>query len=249
MTQRVCISGAGSGIGRQTALKFAELGCDVTLVGRQEGHLRETASLVEEAGGHATIVVADLSTPESAEILRTALVGPYDAIIANAGGNAALRQDAPTLDGVHWASWHWEQNFRTNVFTAVHLIETIREMDGMAPNGSIVLLSSIAAYRGSGSGSYAGAKAALHPYAYDLARDLGVRGITVNVVVPGYISDTEFFRGTMTPDRQAALKDETLVHRNGTPDDIASTILWLCSPGARHITGQSIQVNGGARLG
>jgi len=49
--------------------------------------------------------------------------------------------------------------------------------------------------------------------------------------------------------RQAALKDETLVRRNGTPDDIASTILWLCSPGARHITGQSIQVNGGARLG
>jgi 3-oxoacyl-[acyl-carrier protein] reductase len=57
----------------------------------------------------------------------------------------------------------------------------------------VLFVSSIAAYRGSGSGAYGGAKAALHPYAHDLARDLGPRGITVNVVAPGYIEDTEFF--------------------------------------------------------
>jgi 3-oxoacyl-[acyl-carrier protein] reductase len=118
-----------------------------------------------------------------------------------------------------------------------------------APGGRVVMLSSIAAFRGSGTGSYAAAKAALHPYTYDLAGALGPRGVTVNAVAPGYVEDTEFFRGRMTEERSRTLAGQADTGRVGTPADIADTVHWLASPGAGHVTGQIVQVNGGARKG
>ncbi|WP_416978535.1 SDR family NAD(P)-dependent oxidoreductase [Streptomyces sp. T028] len=118
-----------------------------------------------------------------------------------------------------------------------------------SPGGRVLFVSSIAAYRGSGSGAYAGAKAALHPYARDLARELGPRGITVNTVAPGYIEDTGFFGEAIDPARRERLIGETFDGRAGTPGDVAATLHWLASPGAAHITSQVVQVNGGAERG
>ncbi len=113
----------------------------------------------------------------------------------------------------------------------------------------MLFLSSIAAYRGSGTGAYAAAKAGLHPYAHDLARELGPRGITVNVVAPGYVEDTEFFGDTMDDARRQRLVADTSTGRAGIPGDVAGTLHWLASPAAGHITSQVIQVNGGAERG
>jgi 3-oxoacyl-[acyl-carrier protein] reductase len=110
-------------------------------------------------------------------------------------------------------------------------------------------VSSIAAYRGSGTGSSAASKAALHPYAYDLAAALGRRDVTVNVVAPGYIEGTGFFGSSLTPERRRALVEETRVKRAGTPEDVAAAVRWLSSSEAGHVTGQIIQVNGGAERG
>ena len=118
-----------------------------------------------------------------------------------------------------------------------------------SPGGRVLFLSSIAAYRGSGSGAYAASKAALHPYAFDLAREFGPRGITVNVVAPGYVEDTGFFGGSMEEARRARLVAETSTGRAGTPADVADTLHWLASPGAGHVTAQIVQVNGGAERG
>lgn len=89
----------------------------------------------------------------------------------------------------------------------------------------------------------------MHPYAHDLARELGPRGITANVVAPGYIEDTEFFGPQIDPERRERLVNDTQNKRAGTPGDVAATLHWLASPGAGHVTSQVIQVNGAPSAG
>ena len=90
---------------------------------------------------------------------------------------------------------------------------------------------------------------ALHPYLYNIAAELGRRGVTANAVAPGFVAETEFFRGRMTAERRDQLVGQTLNHRAGEPGDIAAAVKWLTSPEAAHVTAQVIQVNGGAERG
>ena len=109
----------------------------------------------------------------------------------------------------------------------------------------MINLSSIGALKGGGA-AYSAAKAAIIGWSYALANELGARSITVNVIAPGYVPDTEFFGDTMTPERHDKLVSQTLLNRPGTPHDIAGTAFFLASPEAAYITGQVIQVHGGA---
>lgn len=250
MARVVVVSGGGTGIGRAAAERFAKDGDQVVLVGRREKVLLEAAAALDAAGGAPAVatVVADLADPASVERLRGELAdrfGHVDVLVNNAGGNREIGGDFP--DGPAGVAEVWTENFRANVLTAVLAIEGLRGL--LADGARVLLLSSIAAYRGSGTGSYAAAKAALHPYACDLAAQLGPRGITVNTVAPGYIADTEFFGDIMTDERRQARIAETDTGRAGTPADVADTLHWLASPGARHVTGQVVQINGGARKG
>ncbi|MFD7580657.1 SDR family NAD(P)-dependent oxidoreductase [Kitasatospora sp. NPDC059817] len=112
----------------------------------------------------------------------------------------------------------------------------------------MVSVSSIAAHRG-GSGSYGSAKAAVEAWNLTIAQDLDKDRITANVIAPGYIESTDFFQGGMIPQRRAALLAQTANGRAGAPADIAGTVLFLASPAAGHITGQTLHVNGGALAG
>jgi 3-oxoacyl-[acyl-carrier protein] reductase len=254
-TRVAVVSGGGTGIGRATAEVFAHAGHQVILVGRRGYVLQRTAKEIAAANPSAPqphAMPADAADPDQVDRLRTDLTTRWpqiDVLVNAAGGNVVLNiTDDDTTDGLHWAAKHWAENFRVNTLSAVLLTEALKDRLA-APGGRIILLSSIAAYRGSGSGSYAGAKAALHPYAFDLAAELGGRGITVNVVAPGYIAETEFFRGGPPEARRQLLISQTMNGRAGTPADIADTIHWLASPAAGHITAQVIQVNGGAERG
>ncbi|MGW5199670.1 SDR family NAD(P)-dependent oxidoreductase [Streptomyces spiralis] len=245
MTRNVVISGGGTGIGLATAQVFAAHGDQVLLLGRREEVLREAAV------PGALTCAADLSDVDG--VRRAARfaadeLGAVDVLIHSAGGSGRLEPRVEREDPLELVADNWMVNFRINTLTAVLLTEALKNHLA-EPGGRVLFLSSIAAYRGSGSGAYAASKAALHPYLHDLARELGPRGITVNAVAPGYVEDTDFFADAMDEARRERLVAETSTGRPGTPGDVAATLHWLASPAAGHITSQIVQVNGGAERG
>ncbi|MGW3891951.1 SDR family NAD(P)-dependent oxidoreductase [Micromonospora chokoriensis] len=251
MDRVVVVSGGGTGIGRATAEMFVRQGERVVLVGRRAEVLAKCAVDIGGGPGQVTALPADLADPVQVERLTGEIVerwGEVDVLVNAAGGNALFHAPAAAPQGLAATAWHWTENFRANTITAVLLTEALKAHLA-APGGRVLLVSSIAAYRGSGSGSYAASKAALHPYAYDLANELGERQITVNVIAPGYVEATEFFAGKLSAERERTLIGQALNERAGTPEDVAATVRWLASPEAGHVTAQIIQVNGGAERG
>jgi 3-oxoacyl-[acyl-carrier protein] reductase len=245
MTRNVVISGGGTGIGLAAARVFAADGDRVLLVGRRAEVLVKAG--VPGALTYAADLTGSVGARGVAEFVKEEF-GTVDVLVHSAGGGGQREPAFEGDDPLDRAVQDWTLNFRLNTLTAVLLTEAL-EARLAEPGGRVLFLGSIAAFRGSGSGAYAASKAALHPYAHDLARRLGRRGITVNVVAPGYVEDTEFFGGPVSEERRARLIAETSTGRAGTPGDIASTLHWLASPGAAHITSQIIQVNGGAERG
>jgi 3-oxoacyl-[acyl-carrier protein] reductase len=240
MSRLAVVTGGGTGIGRATAGMLAGEGYDVLIVGRRADVLTDAVKWI---GPQATAVPADISDP--AQIPQVvAAVGdrPLDVLVNNAGAYVAGPNS--TLEQV---AAHWQANFKSNVLTAV-LTTTALLPSLRRPGGRIILTSSIAAQKG-GGGPYSAAKAALHGYVLDLATDLGDQGITANVISPGYITDSEFFAGRMTPAGHETRVDATLVKQAGTPSDIAEAVRWLTGPGGGYVTGQIINVNGGSVLG
>ncbi len=240
----VVVSGAGTGIGRAVARRLTGDGLRVLAVGRRREPLDR---LAKELAPHLDVVSADLATVAGA----TAVAGAVRAaqcrcagVVAAAGG-LSPHGGADGLDGVRQ---DWLASFESNVLTSVLLVEALREIverDG----GRVVLLSSVAALRGSGGGPYGAVKAALHGFAYDLARELGAHGGTANVVAPGFVPDTEFWAGRLTGESRRERAAQTLVGREGTPEEVASLIAWLIGPDGGWVTGQVLSPNGGVVLG
>ncbi|MFG1660527.1 SDR family NAD(P)-dependent oxidoreductase [Micromonospora chersina] len=240
------VSGGGTGIGAAVARGLVLDGFDVVIVGRRLDVLRGAAEQISAECGRSeavSVVAADLTDPGQVSAVVSA-VGEraVDAVVNNAGGYLGGATD--TLADV--AGW-WRANLDANVLTAVLLTEALLPAL-RRPGGRVVLLSSIAAQRG-GGGPYSAAKAALHGWAYDLAAQLGPEQITVNVVSPGYVAETEFFGDRMTPEGHAKRVAATLVGRAGVPDDIAAAVRYLVGPSAGYVTGQVLGVNGGSVLG
>lgn len=240
MSRLAVVTGGGTGIGRATAGMLAGEGYDVIIVGRRPEVL---ADAVKWIGPQATAVTADVSDPAQIPTVVDA-VGDraLDVLVNNAG--AFIGGDDSTLDRV---ADRWRANFDSNVLTAV-LMTTALLPAMRRPGGRIILTSSIAAQR-VGGGPYSAAKAALHGYALDLAAQLGEAGVTANVIAPGYVVDSEFFDGRMTPEGHRTRVDATLVKHPGEPADIAEAVRWLAGPGGGYVTGQIINVNGGSVLG
>lgn len=240
------VSGGGTGIGAATALALAQEGYDVLITGRRADVLTATATRIgTECGRPDAIqaVTADLTVPADVDRLAGTFAGrTVDVVVNNAGG--FFGGDTSTSAG---RAAHWHATLDSNVLSAVLLTEAVRPAL-RRPGGRVILISSIAALRG-GGGAYSAAKAALHGWAYALAAELGPEQITVNVVSPGYIADTEFFDGRMTPEGHASRVAATLVGRAGESADVASAIRYLASPEASFVTGQVLGVNGGSVFG
>ncbi len=240
MTRRAIVTGGGTGIGKAIAAHLAAAGDDVVIVGRRPDVLAEAAAAL---GPLVSTAVCDLTDPAAVEALATSLAGggPIDVLVNNAGGNFGV--DGPSLADTAAA---WEADYRGNVLTAVLLTEAL--LPHMSrPGGRIIGLSSIAGLRG--AGSYGAAKAALHAWAMSLATALASDGITVNIVAPGFVPDTEFWSTRMTDELMRSRLAQIPAGRPGTPDEIAAAVGYLASPQAGWTTGQILQVNGGALLG
>lgn len=241
----VVVSGAGSGIGRAVTTRLIREGFHVTAVGRRKEPLDELAG---ELGPGVDAVAADVATELGALSVASKVESAGVAcagVVAAAGG---LIPDAACQDRLTAIRQDWQNSFESNVLTAVMLTEALREQLERDA-GRVVLLSSVAALRGSGGGPYGAMKAALHGWVFDIAAQLGPSGGTANVVAPGFVPDTEFWADRLTPESRQRRASQTLTGREGTPEEIASLIAWLLGPDGGWMTGQILSPNGGVVLG
>ncbi|MYT27897.1 MULTISPECIES: SDR family oxidoreductase [unclassified Streptomyces] len=236
MARTILVTGGGTGIGRALAEHFAAVGDHVVLTGRRPGPLKEAADALPGATG----LVCDHADPAALLRLAAELPERLDILVNNAGGQTDFDADGAT-DLASYAR-DFRANLDANLLSAA--LTTRAVDDRLAAGGAVIHIGSIAADQG--SGSYGAAKAGLASWNIDLARTLGPRGITANVVSPGYITDTEFFRDQLADERRERLIADTATGCPGSPDDIIGAVAFLASPGARHITGQVLNVNGGA---
>ncbi len=247
MARTVVVSGGGTGIGRAVARRFALAGDAVAILGRRTAVLAATAEELNAEAGEERVRPFSVDLSQAGEVEQAAAeFAPAEAtvdVVVNSAGGIAIGVE----DGLAGVAADWEDEYRRNVLTAV-LLTSALEGRLRRPGASVINISSIAALMGGGD-SYSAAKAALLGWTFDRAVRLGPEGIRVNAVVPGYVSDTEFFGDRMTEERHQRLVSRTLLGRAGTPDDIAGCVFFLASEDACHITGQLVQVNGGALLG
>ncbi|MDQ2706146.1 MAG: SDR family oxidoreductase [Actinomycetota bacterium] len=237
MPRTVLVTGGSRGIGRAVAARFAAAGDDVTVTGRDVEALTTTAT---EIGAH--VVACDATSPTDIAALARAVGPELDVLINMAGGNTDLRELTGGDQSLEAVAAAWRANLDANLLSAVLTTAALR--DGIRPGGSIINVSTIGAEYA--ATSYGAAKAAVAAWNAGLSAEVGPAGVTANVIAPGYIAGTEFFCGSLSPERRDALIAATHDKRPGTPDEIADTVFFLASPGARHITGQTIHVNGGA---
>jgi 3-oxoacyl-[acyl-carrier protein] reductase len=246
MRRLAVVSGGGTGIGYAVAAALAD-DSDVVILGRREDVLSAAADRInaEHDSAPARWLTADLRDPQSVAAAAEAVCDggrAVDVLVNNAGGNFASHA-AP---GLAQLRDQYLENFAGNVLPAVLLTHALLP-SLRRPGGRVITVSSIAAMRG--NASYGAAKAALHPWAAELAIRLAADGITVNTVAPGYVSDTEFYRERMSPQFHADRSRQAPAGRGGEPAEVAGLVRYLAGAEAGFVTGQLIHINGGAWLG
>jgi 3-oxoacyl-[acyl-carrier protein] reductase len=234
------VTGASQGIGEAIAKLLALQGARVVVAARNEEKLRSLAAYIDAGGGCARPLALDVSQPETfGERLKSlpADFGEIDILVNNAGITADNLLARMSLDD-------WERVLRTNLTGAFALSKEV--VRGMMKRrwGRIVNVSSVVGMMGNaGQANYAASKAGLIGFTKSLARELGSRNITVNVVAPGYIETA--MTAALPEASREALTGSIALKRLGTVDDVAAAVLFLASEEAGYITGHTLNVSGG----
>jgi 3-oxoacyl-[acyl-carrier protein] reductase len=238
--QIAVVTGAGRGIGRAIALKFADEGADVVCVSRTAENSRKVCDEVKAKGRRAWAVAVDVADPAAVTAAAGQILeepGRVDILVNNAGvtrDNLLMRMSEE----------EWDTVLNTNLRGAFLLTKAFTRAFLKQRSGRLINIASVVGRMGNaGQANYAASKAGLIGFTKSVARELASRGITVNAIAPGFIET----------DMTAVLKDEVkgeLLKRIplgtlGTVEDIAGAALYLASPSARYVTGQVLTVDGG----
>ena len=246
--QQVIVTGASSGIGRATAVRFGTSGAAVLAVGRDEATLRQVAGEIRSSGGAASVCVADVTAPDSAEsIVRTA-VEQWGAVttVVNAAGIIGSGTVESTSDA------EWEQMMAINVTAPFRLMRAaVPHFRG--PGAAVVNVSSVTGLRAfPGVLAYCVSKSALDQLTRCAALELAPKGIRVNAVNPGVVVTNLHRRGGMPEEAYRAFlqrsRDTHPLGRPGEAAEIADLIFFLASDAASWITGETIAIDGGRHL-
>lgn len=237
------VTGAGRNIGRAIALAFADAGASVVVnVRSNQSEADNVVRTIEAGGGKAVAVLGDIGDEKTAAALAEAALkrfGRIDMLV----NNAALRREKP-IDQMSYAEWREVMNvILDGAFRCVHACVPAMKKNG----GTIINIGGMSAHIGSKDRAHVmTAKSALVGFSRALAHDLAASKITANCVVPGAIDTT---RPATSQNPAHHLTHGTITGERGKPEDVAATVRFLCGPGGRYITGQTVHVSGGAYLG
>ncbi len=236
------VTGAGQGIGRRLAQRFAEAGAVPVIAERNAERGRAVAR--EIGDNRALFVETDVAEPESVETMAKTVagrLGRIDVLVNNAAIFSTIEMKPFWQIPVD----EWERVMRVNATGPFLAARAVLPHMMAAKWGRIVNMSSAAVTMGRPNYlHYIASKAALMGMTYSMARELGGHGINVNAVMPG-ATYTEIERKTVTPQQKAAIVAGQCLQREPGPDDIAGAVLFLCSDASRWMTGQCITADGG----
>ena len=235
------VTGASRGIGRAIAIRLASEGGAVAsnYVGNVKA-AEEVKAVIEAAGGRAMLVQADVADSTAVDAMIKAVIeafGQIDILVNNAG---------ITRDGLlmRMKEEDWDAVINTNLKGIFHCTKAVSKLMMKKRYGRIVNMASVVGLIGNaGQSNYAAAKAGVIGFSKSMARELASRGITVNMVAPGFI-DTDMTAVLPDKVREAMVADIPL-GKIGTPENVADAVVFLVSDQASYITGQTINVDGG----
>ena len=243
--RRALVTGGSRGIGAATALLLARAGADVMIGYRSRAADAEgVVAALRAVGSRAASHAADISTRAGADALVRATereFGGVDVFVANAGVWPVDETGVADMDDERWSN-----TMRENVDSVFFTTRAVARV--ITDGGRIVLVSSTAGQRGEAfHADYGASKGAVISFTKSLAVELAPRDVTVNSVAPGWV-DTEMVSGAMAAEGRDRINAGIPLGRVASANDIAGPIVFLCSPLARHITGEILNVNGGSVL-
>lgn len=245
---RAIVTGASSGIGRATALRFAREGASVLLVGRVETALAEVAAAVDRAGGRGIAFAADVTHRDAPSKIVEAAVGQFGGLttLVNAAGIIGSGTIETTSDE------QWDVMLDINTRAPFRLMRAaVPEL--IKSRGSIVNVSSVTGLRSfPGVLAYCVSKSGVDQLTRCAALELAAKGVRVNAVNPGVVISNLHRRGGMNEENYAAFLEHSRsthpIGRAGEPHEIADLIYFLASPNAAWITGETVSIDGGRHL-
>jgi 3-oxoacyl-[acyl-carrier protein] reductase len=238
--QVAVVTGAGRGIGRAIALKFASSGADVVCVSRTAENSEKVACEVRALGRKAWARAVDVADPKAVAAAGETILGEtgrVDVLVNNAG---------VTRDGLlmRMSEEDWDTVLNTNLRGAFSFTKAFSRAFIKQRSGRIINIASVIGLIGNaGQCNYAASKAALIGFTKSIARELASRGITANALAPGFI-ETDM-TAVIDEKMRAELVKRIPLHRLGKAEDIAEAAVFLASPAAGYITGQVLTVDGG----
>ena len=232
------VTGASRGIGAAIADTLAAHGARVIGTATSEGGAIAIGERLAAHGGVGRVLnVTDGAAVDALVEAVGKEFGPVSILVNNAG----ITRDQLLM---RMKDEDWQAILDTNLSSVYRTSKAVTRGMMKARKGRIISIASVVGVTGNpGQANYAAAKAGIIAFSKSLAREIGSRGITVNVVAPGFI-DTDMTRA-LTPEQRTALLGQIALGRLGTPADIAQAVLFLASPAAAWITGETLHVNGG----